>query len=508
MNQLSVKPTAQELASQIKAGKIPKGFDIPKWNSSMPLYDHQMQAALWMYLTPKGILADDTGLGKTCSVLALLHLLKQRGKLGPDKRAIIIVPAISVLTSWKADGFDKFGPDLKFAVGRGTPKKRKEIYNDDSWEVLLTNYELVRTDRKLLEEMDFRFVALDEADYIKNHAAQMTQAVKAISVDADRVVAMTATPIQNSLLDLHSILEAMGLNKVFGSKTAFDRRYHEHKVEKIRTRKRTIYKKTVIGYKNTQELKKKLAPYYLRRTYTDLGDMDLPDLRTQVRTLEMTPEQKQMYADVKRGFAHLTPNSPPKEIRNAVFKLRQVCTGTYTAGAEKDSSCKLDWLERTLQTGWLDTKVVIFSSWKTTIYALEKRLDDAGLGYVTITADDGNQKRREEKRQKFWNDPKTNVLIGTTAIEKSLNLQCANVQVNIDMLYNPAKHHQLAGRVRRMDSVHDEAWVISLQTESTIEAKVMKTLEQKQAISNHIFGDSEELFDALSPQELLDMIRS
>lgn len=497
----------RDLAKKIKSGAIPKDFVIPGWTDKYSPFDYQLQGMLWLYLTPKAILADATGLGKSLQCLSLLTYLKYKNQISPTNRAIIIVPATSVYSSWKTDGFEKFEVPLKYAIGRGTKQQRHNVYNDPSWEVLLTNYETVRNDIDYLESLGFKHVILDEVDYIKNHSTQTAKAVKRITFDAHRVVAVSATPIQNSLLDLHSILEALGLKGVFGSKTAFDRHYHEHAIEQIRTRSRTIYKKKVIGYKNTEELKQKLDPYYLRRTYKDV-DVKIPELQSQVKYVELTPEQKQLYEQVKRGFAKLTPNSPPKEIKAAALKLRQVCTSTATAGSTSDNSGKFDWLIKTLLSDWADSKVVIFSNWKASILAFEKRLNEAGIGFVSLTGDDASQVSRESKRKKFWEDQHTRVLIGTTAIEKSLNLQCANIQVNLDMLYNPSRHQQLAGRVHRVGSIHDEAWVFSLLAKDTIEEHVMNLLKQKQAISDHIFDDTSTVFDQLSTVELYKLIRS
>jgi len=161
-----------------------------------------------------------------------------------------------------------------------------------------------------------------------------------------------------------------------------------------------------------------------------------------------------------------------------------------------------------IQNDWAGSKIVVCNNWKASIGALEKRLEAAGIGYVTMTSDQNNQKQREQDRQKFWDDDSCRVLMGTTAIEKSLNLQCANIQVNMDMLYNPSRHQQLAGRVHRVGSIHDEAWVFSLLTKDTVEEGVMKMLQQKQAISDHVFDDNSEIFEKLTTRELFNLIRS
>lgn len=500
------KDKLEAISKSLREGKIPKELTLKGWNPDYPLLDHQRAGVLWSVVTPRGLLADGTGLGKTGVALGLLSWLKTQKKLGPTNRAIIIVPAISVYGSWKKDGFEKFVPGMKVVVGRGTAKQREKIYEDCEWEVLLTNYEVVRNDIAKLTKLGFKYVILDEADAVRNHSTKTARSVKRLTRPAKRVLAMTATPIQNNLLDLHGILEACGLNSVFGNQREFRKEYEKTELKKVYYNGKWHFKHITVGYKNTAELKSKLQPYYFRRTYKDI-DAKMPELHSQTKLVELSPEQRRLYREIQAGFARITPDSPRMEIKAALLRLRQVCTTTATLSDESDHSAKFDWLIKQLGSDWADEKVVIFSNWITSIDAFAKRLERAGVGYVTMTGSK-KQEEREELRQRFWSDDKCRVLIGTTAIEKSLNLQCARIQINLDMLWNPSRHGQLAGRVQRLYSIHDEAFVFSLITAGTVEEGIMKLLESKQAIFDHIFDEESEIFDKLEPADLVKLIHS
>jgi SNF2 family DNA or RNA helicase len=97
-------------------------------------------------------------------------------------------------------------------------------------------------------------------------------------------------------------------------------------------------------------------------------------------------------------------------------------------------------------------------------------------------------------------------LLGTTSIEQSLNLQISNHLVNVDMIMNPSRMEQLAGRIRRDGSTHHSVYVHNLLTIGTQEERYLPALEREQALIDHIWDSKSELFDSLSPLELLRMI--
>ena len=149
-----------------------------------------------------GILADDMGLGKTLQALAWLGWLKERNTKNP-KPSLVICPA-SVLHNWRREA-ERFTPGLKVLVlesGAARHNLRKQIPQHD---LIVTNYALLRRDLEELQKFAFRAVILDEAQFIKNPGAQVTQSVKQLK--SEYRLALTGTPLENRLLDLWSIVD-------------------------------------------------------------------------------------------------------------------------------------------------------------------------------------------------------------------------------------------------------------------------------------------------------------
>ena len=146
---------------------------------------------------------------------------------------------------------------------------------------------------------------------------------------------------------------------------------------------------------------------------------------------------------------------------------------------------------------WQEEKIVVFSTWKESLALMAKRLNAVGVGQVTMMSGISHPVR-EEYRQRFWNDPECRVVLGTTAIEKGLNLQVSRTQVNLDMLFNPQRHEQLAGRVARSGSVHDLAFVFSLLGIGTVDDHTVQILAKKAALSNFMWDGASDFMTNLA----------
>src|SRR5690606_10984415 len=143
---------------------------------------------------------------------------------------------------------------------------------------------------------------------------------------------------------------------------------------------------------------------------------------------------------------------------------------------------------------------------KNSVRALQYRLRAQGVGFVTVWDDEPDKSKRAAAQERFWEDPRCRVLIGTKSIDQSLNLQVSRHLVNMDMILNPARMEQLAGRIRRDGSAYQHVFVHNLLTVRTQEERYLPLLEREAALAAHIWDENSQLFNALSPMALLQLI--
>jgi SNF2 family DNA or RNA helicase len=148
----------------------------------------------------------------------------------------------------------------------------------------------------------------------------------------------------------------------------------------------------------------------------------------------------------------------------------------------------------------------VFCQFTNTVAALSARLTRARVGHDIIWGRNSDKSARKRAQDRFWDDPACRVLIGTSAMEQSLNLQVARHLINVDQLMNPARMQQLAGRIRRDGSRFASVYVHNLFTRGTQEEGYLDLLEREQALADHVWGESNQLYEALPPLALLQLI--
>ena len=112
--------------------------------------------------------------------------------------------------------------DIKRSIFAGLKKDRHnklKIYNGN---VYITSYGLLREDLDIYKEMNFKVMIIDEAQNIKNPTAMLTKAVK--SINSEVKLALTGTPIENSILELWSIFDYI-MPGFLANKTKFSEKY-------------------------------------------------------------------------------------------------------------------------------------------------------------------------------------------------------------------------------------------------------------------------------------------
>jgi hypothetical protein len=476
----------------------------------MPVQCISVSAPSQLYVTDNWTVTHNTG--KTGQAAGLLACCKQVGELDEHRAVVIVRP--SALPQWYTE-LQRFLPKLAIGTATGTRQQRIERYLSP-WDILLTGYQMFVRDRELIENFPVGTLIVDDVDALRNPTNQTAYAIKRLARSCSRVVLLTGTPLQKRLHELHSVLEPVGGNEVFGTATAFRLRYVREELVSVYNPHagRLVKTRKCIGYKNLDEFKTLIAPFALRRTPEDIDDVDLPVISPPNNIyLDLYPVQAQRYAELRKGVLKIirSEGATVKRAKAAAQFLygAKICAGLATLG-EPDgpaTSVKLDWIENILVDGDLsDEKVVVFCHFTDAVAALAKRLAGNGIGHEVIWGRDNNKTNRARAQARFWDDPTCRVLVGTEAIEQSLNLQVSRHLINMDQLMNPARMTQLAGRIRRDGSSYKTVYIHNLLARGTQEEGYLDVLGREQALADHVWGESNQLYEALNPLAMLQLI--
>nr|MBA3539226.1 DEAD/DEAH box helicase [Deltaproteobacteria bacterium] len=455
------------------------------------------------------LLADDMGLGKTAQAIASCHALFAAGAI---ERALVVVPA-SLKPQWAREwrAFTALG----LTVVDGDPEARARLYRHTKSGVLLVNYEQLLRDLPLVQRFAPELVILDEAQRIKNWATKTAAVVKQLT-PAWRLV-LTGTPMENRLSELASIMEWV-------DEFAIEPRWRLSSWHAIRS----DGSRDVIGARNLDTLRTRLAPHMLRRLRRDVL-AQLPPRRDTRVEVAMTDAQREAHDELKQPIVTLMNKARKRPLTQGEFlRLMQLLTQQRIISnglglrdfvatwpdlersrrppavllATMHSPKLLELRERLAEiVVTQERKVVVFSQWRRMLrlaqWACGDVLGDAGLRAVFFTGEE-SQKRRTENLVAFHDDPNVRVLFATDAGGVGLNLQrAANCVVNLELPWNPAVLEQRIGRIYRLGQTQPVE-IYNLVASSGIEARIVSLVGDKQALFSGLFdGTSDEVpFDS------------
>ncbi|HVS38493.1 MAG TPA: DEAD/DEAH box helicase [Gemmataceae bacterium] len=458
-----------------------------------PLYPYQMRGAVFLACRGRCILGDDMGLGKTLQTLAAVELLaRERGV----ERVLVVAPA-SVKYQWETE-IRKFA-DRPVQVIDGGSQERRALYKQPTF-YRLVNYETAVRDLDELNAWQPDVIVLDEAQRIKNWEAKTTRAVKRLR--SRYAMVLTGTPVENKLEELYSIVQFVD-DRRLGPAFQF---LHDHRVEDAEGK--------LLGYRNLDALREKLAPILLRRTRAEVLSQ-LPARTDTTVYVEMAEAQRPLYAEHQATLARLLQKkylteTDRRRILCCIANLRMLCDSTFLLDRQTNASPKLDELEELLRDllGAGPHKVVLFSQWEQMLHKAAEVVANVGVGWTMLHGNVPGKERRA-LLERFRDDPECRVFLSTDAGGTGLNLQTADTVINVEVPWNPAVLDQRIARVHRMGQ-HRPVQVFNFVTRDSIEERVLRTLEQKRSLFAEIFGgeNDEAAFGSLGGQAFLETIRS
>jgi superfamily II DNA or RNA helicase len=439
----------------------------------LPLYPYQQQGMLHLAFTERALLADEMGLGKTIQAIAACELLR---RLRGVERVLVVSPA-SLKGEWE-EQIARF-TDLPVRILQGTKPQRLAQYADGAF-FYLANYEQVLADgAEMQERLAPDIVILDEAQRIKNWQSRTAQAVKRLR--SPYAFVLTGTPLENRIDEIYSIVQFLD-PALFGPLFRFNRQYYE-----LDDRGRPI------GYKNLDELHRRLSPVLLRRRKSEV-EGQLPLRSDKHYFVPMDEEQAVRYAEYDLRVARLAAAARKRPLLPDEFKklqqwlacMRMLCDTPYILDPDCRVCPKIQELAEILGEVLTDpdAKVLIFSEWERMLELVRELAHEMGVGFAWHTGSVPQVARRQEVRR-FKEDPACRLFLSTESGGVGLNLQAANVVINLDLPWNPARLEQRIARAWRKHQTRP-VQVLHLVTEGSIEHRMIPLLAGKQALADGV----------------------
>ncbi len=477
---------------------------LTKIKDSTDFYPHQIEGVRAMARINSFLLADEMGLGKTLQALTVAAIDFERGFA---HRLLVVSPA-SLKWNWA----DEIATHTRFTsdVLDGQPKARERQmveFEELGTDVLIVNYEQVKSHLDTLNRLAFDIAIYDEAHYIKNHKAARTKAV--LGLRARRHFLLTGSPLLNQVNDLWAPLHRIDPIG-FPNYWSFLNRYAVFGGFKD---------KQIVGVKNQAELTERLRTVMIRREKKDV--LDLPEKQIIQITVELHPEQRRLYKQAAEELKIDLPGAAsPMEIENALtrfLRLKQICGTTAAIQGFPDHSYKLDraveMVEEITASGEL---VVIFTQFRAVLAAMKHRLNARGVGSFQLHGDVPMRDRQEVVRA--WSDfkqprdaPATANNSGVAMLAMlqvagvGLNMTAASKCIRLDKLFAPKLNEQAEDRLHRIGaSATQPVQIFDLICRNTIESRVEAILRHKSKLFGSLVVESEwkrALWTALTDEE-------
>lgn len=490
-------------------------------NKEIQLYPHQVEGIQWIKTQWndgwKGVLlADDMGLGKTMQTFAFIAALKQCYK--GDMPPVLIVAPVSLLKNWQEEYAKFIQPDVFTNIlalyGKNEKSLTKARIKADETnvslttqymnQIVLTTYETLRKRHISWGKIQWSVMILDEAQKIKNPGIAVTNAVKAMKYDFG--IALTGTPVENSWVDLWSIMDFAVPGKL-GELKFFNEQYPN----KLKQMKHDTAALSELG----KQLQEQLHPTFLRRLKKDYLE-GLPQKRIIPLEQPMPDIQRNAYETViheAREQKGVSKNTILKTI--ALLRDISLCPDlsmynkgklySMDADAVIQSSARLQVTFNILnEIKKRQEKVLIFVTSRKMQQLLRELLMKKKYCKQILPPINGEvfSERRQDIITQFNQSKGFNILIlSAEAGGVGFTITSANNVIHLSRCWNPAKEDQATDRVYRIGQTKDVnvylpiAYDAAYPKEASFDEKLDQLLTYKRALSESVLyptGDSEQ----------------
>ena len=331
-------------------------------------------------------------------------------------------------------------------------------------------------------------IAIDESTTIKTPTSNRTKNIFSLREHAKYRRILTGSPVTKSPLDLFSqcaFLDPWLLNH--DSYWTFKSRYAITKKIEVQGRRVEI----VVGYRNLGELSDIIKPFSKRVLKEDC--LDLPDKTYVKHYVELTPEQKKVYQQMKQeAIAFLDGKMQSSAtVMTQLMRLHQITCGHFTAddGTIKDLPCsRLGELMNILEN--IEGKTIIWSHYTHDVRRIIAEIkkvygEESVVDYYGAT----NTDARSLNIKKFQTDDKCRFFVGTTHTGGyGITLTAGSNMIYFSNGYDLEKRQQSEARIDRIGQTRKMTY-IDIMAQDTIDEHIVKALRTKVNIANAIMKE-------------------
>lgn len=402
------------------------------------LKDYQTLGTAFMYMSPRSVIGDGVGLGKTAEVSALINYLHQTKQL---KRFLMAVET-SALGQTQCELMRFTG--LRVVALPSEAYKLNRLIKKIDWtkvDGIVIKHSALRSDvlskwLSLNINPDgtcrlFDTFFLDESSVIKNLTTKTAIYTKNICDICPRVHFMNATVFETNIMDIYNQMDMMNpalLPKKWRIEKEFCTFGRSSYWTKENGKPKMNFRRDLTGYKNQAIFKERLKLVYFGRSKSDIG-MDMPHVH---KVYEVEPSNEQSMA-LQKGYRYMEVLNCPSLIPDLHLETN------------RKTVPKLDRLCNLLETDFADCKVMVYCFHNEAQQAIADECRKLGRNPVILNGQSKDQERWEIQTK--FNKGEYDVII--TNIMKSLNLFGGDVCIFYSNSMTPSKMFQVAGRIDR-----------------------------------------------------------
>ena len=452
------------------------------------LYDYQVEGVNFMFENKKCLNLDDCGLGKTAQTIGLID------KLNSDRphKVMVVVKPDHVL-QW-VEEIEKFS-DLKFTYVDGSKKKREKQYRSfmqDSSVILLINYNKVQYDFKWLKMVTgvIDTFLFDEAFALKSPDSLTNNRFEELTVSADRVVMLTATPVGATLYDFYNIMKVMHIPLL--SDEDFISEYVRIDQTFVKMGYRNYRPQQIFdGSKNIEEFREEYSKYFIRRENKDNFSFKLNIHNCAV---DYSAEQLRLCYNLQQQYINQGPDDKPIPAVKVYSQFAQIADAPYLVNDKMSKfSPKLEMLISLISKS--DEQFVVYAKYLAFHSLIEERFNKEGITFSSISGKD-SLKEKNIKKKAFISGG-VRVLLITGAGKEGLNLQVAHNIVLLDVPDSASDCFQFLGRVYRNGQENDVNAYFIFTRNSLEEDKFNNIISRQRDIDVLMQQDKASLFNPL-----------